>query len=477
MRRLRGIFVMLLAVCCLLSACQPTPQEEIVINRGDKVMEEKIAASAVPTMIPEAPVPTEVTRVYTFPARWEETYAAGDKLTLRFEADITQREDGMYPVYSLREKEFTGEEAQALLEAFLPAPPISLEALGDVKADWKRRMEDFMETVSQQQERQSLPENQRGDGDDTVFTEEEIKEQMAWFQKQMDAAPESHDSRPVTDFSDVQPFFQGAYTLEDGTLVHVTLRETGLIVFKGVKEYEVIGGKDFAEDNPGYRWREADISLEAAEQAGRQMLEKLGMEGFALLTVKEENVYAGGHTPLTAGWTLTYARDFGGYPLLTSVRPSERLKYAEGDGYMVNKRIKEERLTLFVNGDGVQRLSYGNAKEIIRLENPGVELLDWEQVQERAKQAFSWCLVPYNEDYAYTYSVYKAALTYHVLRQADSEEYYAVPCWVFYFDEGDEWALKDRAEGNVLIEALYINAIDGSIVHTERMVHALDGER
>lgn len=170
MRRLRGIFFMLLAVCCLLSACQPTPQEEIVINRGDKVMEEKIAASAVPTMIPEAPVPTEVTRVYTFPARWEETYVAGDKLTLRFEADITQREDGMYPVYSLREKEFTGEEAQALLEAFLPAPPISLEALGDVKADWKRRMEDFMETVSQQQERQSLPENQRGDGDDTVFT-------------------------------------------------------------------------------------------------------------------------------------------------------------------------------------------------------------------------------------------------------------------------------------------------------------------
>lgn len=110
----------------VLSACQPTPEEEIVINRGDKVMEEKIAASAVPTMIPGAPVPTEVTRVYTFPARWEETYAAGDKLTLRFEADIAQREDGMYPVYSLREKEFTGEAAQALLEAFLPAPPVSL---------------------------------------------------------------------------------------------------------------------------------------------------------------------------------------------------------------------------------------------------------------------------------------------------------------------------------------------------------------
>ncbi len=474
MRRLRGIFVILLAVCCLLTACQPTPQEEIVINRGDKVMEEKIAASAEPTVMPGAPVPTEVTRVYNFPARWEETYAVSDKLTLRFEADVTQKEDGMYPVYSLREKEFTGEEAQALLEAFLPAQPVRLEALGDVKADWKRRMEDYMETVSEQQERQSLPENQRGDGDDTVFTEEEIKEQMAWFQEQMDAAPESHDSRPVTDYSDVKPFFQGAYTLEDGSVANVTLWETGLTVFKGVKEYEVMAGKDFVEENPGYRWQEADIALEAAEQAGRQMLKTLDMEGFSLLTAKEQNVYAGEHTPLTAGWTLTYVRDFGGYPLLTSVRPSERLKYGEGDGYMVNKRIMEEQLTLFVNGDGVQRLSYWNPKEILRLENSGVELLDWEQVQERAKQAFGWCLVPYNEDYGYTYSVYKAVLTCHILRQADSEDYYAVPCWVFYFDEGDEWPLKQRAEGNVLIEALYINAIDGSIVHTEKWDYALD---
>lgn len=245
-------------------------------------------------------------------------------------------------------------------------------------------------------------------------------------------------------------------------------------MFKGVKEYEVMAGKDFVEENSGYRWQEADIALEAAEQAGRQMLKKLGMEDFALLTAQEQNVYAGGYTPLTAGWKLTYVRDFGGYPLLTSVRPSERLKYGEGDGYMVNKRIMEEQLTLFVNGDGVQRLSYWNPKEIVRLENPGVELLDWEQVQERAKQAFSWCLVPYNEDYAYTYSVYKAVLTCHILRQADSEDYYAVPCWVFYFDEGDEWALKQRAEGNVLIEALYINAIDGSIVHTEKWDYALE---
>lgn len=468
---MRKVLCLVLAVMLLLGcvACQPTPEEEVVVNRGDKGMEEKIAASPQPTLVPGNPVPTEVTRVYTFPQRWEEEYTVRDKLTIRFEADIVQRQDGMYPVYTVAEKPMTGTEAQELLEQFLTAQPVMLERLGDVKADWKRRMETYMEEVSAQQKRMSLPESERGDGDDIVFTEEEIKERMAYFQAQMDAAPESNDAFSVSDFSDVKPYFRGVYILADGSNAHVTVRDTGISVLKGAKTSWIITGAEFAENNAGYSWRETEFPQEQAEEMGQATLVELDMEGFILCSAEKVAAYEDGiYAPVAVGWSLYYARDFGGYPIVRDVQPSTSLKYGSGDGFLVNKRIQEETVSLFVTEEGAQEFQYGIPKEVVKLENPSVELLDWEQVQAKARQAFSWCLVPYNEEYAYTYSVYKAVLTWQYVRQADSEAYYAIPCWIFYYDEGDDWALQEREAGEVVRQGLYINAIDGSIVYTER---------
>lgn len=468
---MRKVLCLMVAVFLLAGsmACQPTPEEEVVVNRGDMGMEEKIAASPQPTVIPGNPVPTEVTRVYTFPQRWEEAYTVSDKLTIRFEADIVQRQDGMYPVYTVAEKPMTGADAQQFLERFLPAQPVTLERIGDVKADWKKRMETYMEEVSEQQKRMSLPESERGDGDDTVFTEEEIKERMAYFQEMMDAAPESNASVPVTDFSDAEPYFRGAYILADGSNAHVTVRDTGISVLKGSKTDWIITGAEYAEDNAGYIWRETDLPLDQAQKMGQTTLEELGIEGFVLCSAEKAAAYGGdAYAPVAVGWNLLYVRDFGGYPVARDVQPSTILKYGSGDGFLANKRIREESISLFVTEAGVQEFHYGMPKEVVKLENPSVELLDWEQVQEKARQAFGWCLVPYNEEYAYTYSVYRAVLTWQYVRQTDSEAYYAIPCWIFYYDEGDEWALQEREAGGVVRQGLYINAIDGSIVYTER---------
>lgn len=332
-------------------------------------------------------------------------------------------------------------------------------------------MEGYMEAVSEQQKRMSLPENERGDGDDTVFTEEEIKEKMEYFQKHMDAAPESNESRPVSDFSDVEPYFRGVYTFSDGSVAHVVVRETGITVFKGTKEYLNVVKKNSVEENfeIPYVWKETELPLEKAKEMGQRMLETLGIEGFALSSADKEAAYAGeGMEPVAVGWLLSYKRDFGGYPLVSGVQPSNLLQYGSGDGFMANKQIKDEFLTLFVTEEGVMEFHHGMPKAVVALENPAVELLDWEQVQEKVRQAFYWCLVLRDKEYAYAYSVYKAVLTWYYVQQADSESYYAVPCWIFYYDSGDEWALKEREKEDTMRNALYINAIDGSIIYTEK---------
>ena len=46
LRRECRLLALLVALAALLSACQPTPAEEAVVNRGDGTLEERISAPA-----------------------------------------------------------------------------------------------------------------------------------------------------------------------------------------------------------------------------------------------------------------------------------------------------------------------------------------------------------------------------------------------------------------------------------------------
>ena len=49
MKRICCPFIALLMALSLLSACQPTPAGDIIVNKGDGALEAAIAATAVPS--------------------------------------------------------------------------------------------------------------------------------------------------------------------------------------------------------------------------------------------------------------------------------------------------------------------------------------------------------------------------------------------------------------------------------------------
>ncbi len=53
MKRTLCILCALLAVLPPLSACQPTPEEDVVVNKGEGTMENIILATAAPAAPPE----------------------------------------------------------------------------------------------------------------------------------------------------------------------------------------------------------------------------------------------------------------------------------------------------------------------------------------------------------------------------------------------------------------------------------------
>ena len=57
-------------------------------------------------------------------------------------------------------------------------------------------------------------------------------------------------------------------------------------------------------------------------------------------------------------------------------------------------------------------------------------------------------------------------LTSYTLHAPNSEDYYEMPCYVVYYDP---WQRPDssRNDKTTMQETLLINAVDGSIVHTD----------
>lgn len=60
--------VIILVIFLLLTACQPTPTEDIVVNKGDGALMELVLATAAPEQEQTARVP------YSAPARYEEAF-------------------------------------------------------------------------------------------------------------------------------------------------------------------------------------------------------------------------------------------------------------------------------------------------------------------------------------------------------------------------------------------------------------------
>lgn len=205
-------------------------------------------------------------------------------------------------------------------------------------------------------------------------------------------------------------------------------------------------------------------------------MDKLGLEGFSMMEVYEANHIgdAGMKSPLSAGYTMRFKRDFGGYPLMTCVEPAQNFQYGEGEDYAVNSRIGEEHMDIYVDETGVRYIAYSDPKEVLREENASVELLPFETIQERIRKSLTYGLSGIEKQA----EVYRVVLTVNTQRVVNSDEFYEVPCWVVFYDtmryssftppeQMEEVKARVRAPHFVMQQALYINAIDGTVFHID----------
>ena len=137
-RTLALILIAIMLFSCF--SCQPTPTEEIVVNKGDDELENKLNATPVPTANATAePGATEqpgFALEQHFPASWqEEQITAGERFVINIDAEVVTKADGLYPVLRTKDSIFDNEWEQQLAQKVLGAPA-GLRSASLTKGDW-----------------------------------------------------------------------------------------------------------------------------------------------------------------------------------------------------------------------------------------------------------------------------------------------------------------------------------------------------
>ena len=456
--------IFLIPFCLLiLSACQPTPEVEFVVNKGDDLAETKLAATS-DEAIGEAR--------QTFPDRWDEgPMAVNERLTLTVRAEVIQKPDGRYPVYRTRQHGLTEGEVVSLLEQLLP-PPVSETVPVDTKADWTKAYQEWLDDLAEPQD--------GADRDEALMSVEEIDRISKEYQRLIAEAPDELETTPVSDYSGLK-LNEGArvYAFADGTRATVEAMAdsgyTSFSVFKGCSgagyiyyQYTHQRERELGEVKP---FLTVKMDRARAEEALQRELDRLGFSDFTVSRAAPANLCAMGRgeetRPLSAGWGFQLRRNFGGYPLSeVSFMDSRALLYGDEATLAYNRPIPDEMLEIFIDEGGLQSFRYLNPKEVISLESENVELLPFEQIQLRIKNALVAGMGAAQLDQAIPCTVYRLLLTSCTVRVKDSDDWYEMPCWVVFFTWNDgQAALVDNPQ--VMQEALILNAVDGSIVHTE----------
>ncbi len=213
-KRVRGIFMtrrtgptarmsafvlaLLLFVACFTTACQPTPEEPVVVNKNEGVLESAVAATPAPAARYEAPETLNMA-----------PFTVGDKLTVSVDAAVDIPNTDTYPAYEFLPAVYTQQQIDALVNYFYAGQTLYNKGQEWTKSEFEQKI---VELKKIKQEILDGTTNAAGNPK-YEMSAEDVQANIAMLEQDMQGAPETVDT-----------------SAWDGTF---TTREHGDVVFKG----------------------------------------------------------------------------------------------------------------------------------------------------------------------------------------------------------------------------------------------------
>ncbi|MBO6061154.1 MAG: hypothetical protein J6P98_03450, partial [Clostridia bacterium] len=374
MKRLLAITICVLMFA--LCACQPTPEEEYVVNKGDNKAEEIINHTALPIPNTDAPTgnepePTQVDMTSdwqdaaaqpVFPEKWEDLIDCPDKQII-IEADVISGDMSAYPVHLIARHSFTAEDIKKVGRVLFP----DAVGWGNSRAMSKEEITNAMAEIVA----------------DDELDDETREAQLALLQAELDGsnAVDEPTINAVSGFEEVPDVFVAdcSVKLDDG-MGRVYSYRNGVLLSR-FKD----GGTGFEmEMDPDSIPIEPELELDEAIAYAEAFLREAGLSGFELSSSKHERMFDM-YTlhDISTGWNLKYIRTFGYNSFdANAMDIGEGYLFNFGDDMKFIAKWEVERIELYVDREGVVTFSWSDPVEDVGVVNENVQLMDFDTLSE-----------------------------------------------------------------------------------------------
>lgn len=465
----------LLIAACLLTACQPTPEEPIVAQKQETYQERETPSG-------EAGAATDslIRADLNIPEHISESYELGDILSLNIDADVKTAGDLMlYKVYNGALKDFTQQQANHFADMFVNGK--NLTAYDD--RNTKDEITEYFllpaqKTLSELESGTYVKDNNL-DGDAPIV--ESVKEQIKMYEQWIADAPEqrSNDTITIDSFEANSSYFYGEFPIEGSKITGKFMVGTGLRNECGGlgyynSGYDLMEPHNLRPEPVSMALPEGGLGLnttpeQAVEQA-TQVKNDLGADELEFYAVMQAEAWVEemGIGGIDAYYVL-FTRRFDDIPVLYTRESMAGNAYGPGQA--------NEKLVVTVDDTGVIAVNWLGNTEITGVLNENPKFIDFDKVLDAAKNqvdatySFSPDGGELREHQAVT--INSVSLEYLRMKEPNGGEgdVRFVPAWVFdgeykivYSDEAlqQNKIITQKEEIYPLGKPIVVNALDGS---------------
>lgn len=433
------IFLVFIAFMIFMTACQPTPAQEIVVNQNSNILEK--------ATLTEAP-----TQAYEAPSVYENDFQQ-NALTVDFSAEVNVPQADQYPVARVTDAEFSQEQVDKMAAYLMQGKPLIKHQKGkDELEDAYVQYKAFMEEVKQNPEKYEM-------------SIEEYEKNMERLEEEFKNAPETAEDQ-IVDSTLKQGENRIAYLnvtsdlgkKEPASLSIINRLGQGSVSFQNGTKYS-----DVSIEYPELITKDPDgltMSREEALEIADKAIEGIGAKGMMLSHMTVGAVSKNGEYDTLEDYTQQ-CYIFYYTPSLNGIVTTY---YAQGAAVTEDSQFNQihgyENIMICVDDSGLVSLNWLNYRTITENQADNVALIPFEKIMENAKQqfanAYSW-----NEGHENCrIKIDKINLGYMLVAQKNNDEYnLMIPVWDFYGEmayDGGEYTNQG------CYSLLTINAIDGS---------------
>ena len=464
------ILLEILMFTCFTTACQPTPDKPVIVNRNK--LEEKLYSDPAPPVKYEAP------------AHWSETVET-EKVRIVIDTDIKLPDVSAYPVVKLEPATFTQQRVNELVDYFAAGKKLHLPRVM-TKADYelliieaKKGHEVDGEYVFDEQSQEWVEELQRlqaaaPDDSPVIYTDSMLtylrdfetgKEIVETGKNYLDVVVENGDGQ----------IFVSNYVDNAGSLPLKYINSTDFAYFANVYWYltESLYRQFTADGTPeeqtgwdgaGELFNTMTLNRDEAESLARKTVSDLGITDLVLVSTERA---VSPHAEYKTAYNFLFARQSSGiavYKIKNKgwAQDEQPAEYAPP--------FTEETLTIVVTEDGLDSFNWSGYARVIETLNENVKMLPFEEIQQALKNQIFY-EESFHNGYGmsdYEVSVHSAELRMGYIGVKDSlSQAFLVSVWVFetsssYYN-GTMQMRRSSNDGSFVI-----NAIDGGVIQERR---------